>query len=182
MSTVVISVKDARGATELSDKFANSSKGAITSAGAVQALFKEVAAGLRQDNWDVHVDATNPAAASGSIALTQANLGASDAVTLGGQTITCKASGAAADGTEFNKGADVTASGDNLAAAINVNAALSKYLKATNAAGTVTIAAKVKGGIGNLIVMSTTDATAFGLTQLTGGTGGPSGTPTTFTR
>jgi phage tail sheath gpL-like len=67
-----------------------------------------------------------------------------------------------------------------MAACINANTTLSPHLLASAASGVVTLTAKLKGSLGNLIVMSTSDATAFTLVQPTGGAGGPTGTAVNF--
>lgn len=127
--------------------------------------------GALQGSIDVHGDSSDPVAASGSVAITHANVTNGDTVTIGGVVITAATSG---NGTSsWTIGANATADAVAMAACINANTTLSKYVSASASTGTVTITSLVKGGIGNLIVMSTSDATAFALTQLTGGTGGP---------
>lgn len=114
--------------------------------------------------------AVDAAKASGSIAITHANLGAGDTVTVLGQAYTARASGAVAN--EFNIGADAAADAVNLAAALNANTGFAQTLVATASSGTVTITARAPGVIGNkLLQMATSDATAFALTQLSGGAG-----------
>jgi phage tail sheath gpL-like len=136
-------------------------------------LAEMIAAGhITGDTVDLHTSASNLVAAAGAIAPTQANVDDGDTVTIGGVVLTAKASGA--NGTsQFNKGANLAATCTNLADCINANTTLSKHLVASAGATSVAITARLKGSIGNLIVMATSDATAFALTQLTGGTGGP---------
>ena len=128
---------------------------------------------------DVAYSTTSPVAAAGSIAVTQANVDADDTVTIGGVTLTAKASGANGT-TQFNKGANLAATCTNLAACINANTTLNKVLTAASTGTAVTVTCNQKGVVGNLIVMSTSDATAFGLTQLTGGAGGVNGAFTSY--
>lgn len=127
---------------------------------------------------DVAYSATNPVAASGSVAITHANVTNSDTVTIGGVVITAATSG---NGTSsWTIGADATADAVAMAACINANTTLNKVVTASAATGTVTITCNQKGLVGNFIVMSTSDATAFALTQLTGGTGGVNGAFTSY--
>lgn len=146
---------------------------------AVSKLFHAMAGGVYQGAFDVSTASAAPVAAGGSIAPTQANVDANDTVTIGGVVLTAKASGANGT-TEFNKGANLAATCTNLAACINANTTLSKHLTATASSTAVAVAAKQKGSVSNLIVMSTSDATAFALTQLTGGAGGAEEAPVTF--
>jgi len=136
-------------------------------------------AGNSGANIDVSEDNQDPVAAAGTITLTYANLDADDTVTIGGQTITAKASGALA-GVQFNKLTDATVTAALLVVAINANTALSQIFTATSVLGVVTLTCKIKGSIGNLIVMSTSDDTAYELVQMVGGTGGAGNTVTNY--
>lgn len=127
---------------------------------------------------DVAYSSANPVAASGSIAVTNANVVAGDTLTIGGVVLTAAASGNGT--TSFTIGADATATGNNIAACINANTTLNKVVSASNASGTVTVRCLQKGLVGNLIVISTSKSTAFALTQLAGGTGGVDGAFTSY--
>jgi len=142
-------------------------------------LLTACAGGVRTASIDAYTDTTAPVAASGTATITYASLAADDTIVIGGVTLTCKASGATA-GTEFNKQTDATTSATNLATAINANTTLKEHVVATAAAGVVTVKAKVKGTLGNLLVMSTSNSDGITLVQLTGGTGGAHGTATTY--
>lgn len=144
-------------------------------------ILKAFASGAKLINMDVTVSSSNPVAASGSIVLSYSDIDADDTVTIGGVTLTAKASGANGT-TQFNKQTSATVTAENLATCINANTTLNKHVVASAATGTVTVTAKMKGSIGNLIVMSTSDATAFALTQMASGTGGPEGTAVTFAK
>jgi phage tail sheath gpL-like len=127
---------------------------------------------------DVAYSSTDPVAASGSVAITHANVTNGDTVTIGGVVITAATSG---NGTSsWTIGASASADATAMAACINANTTLNKVVTASASSGTVTIACNQKGLIGNFIVMSTSDATAFALTQLTGGTGGVNGAFTSY--
>lgn len=97
------------------------------------------------------VDKGDGTAATGTVACTQASAVAGDTFTLAGVTFTVAASPSSRpDLGEFAAGADDTAMGDNLAAAINAHPALKGMLTAANAAGTVTWTLADKGVQGNL--------------------------------
>lgn len=169
-STVVVTVKLEQSQTHSQQRYQHSGK-PKEQAKALSQLFKDMASGIQPAYVDVQTSAAAPVAASGSIAVTYANVDANDTVTIGGVVLTAKASGA--DGTtQFNKQIDATVTAENLAACINANTTLSKHLTASAATGTVTVTAKQKGSFGNLIVMSTSDGTAFDLTQMANGAGG----------
>jgi phage tail sheath gpL-like len=98
-----------------------------------------------------------------AIAITHANLTAADTVTIGGVTITARASGAVAN--EFNIGADATADAVALAAAINASTSLAGIVTASASSGTVTLTYTCDARLATNIRLATSDATAFGLTQ-----------------
>lgn len=79
---------------------------------------------------------------------------AAETCAIGGVTFTARASGAT--GNEFNIGADATATGAALAAAINASATalIAREITASAAAGVVTISASVPGARGNMIAIT----------------------------
>jgi phage tail sheath gpL-like len=138
-------------------------------------LAEMIAAGhLTGDTVDLHTSASNLVAASGTVGCVLANVDANDTVTIGGVTLTAKASGANGT-TEFNAETSNTVMATNLKNCINANTTLSKHLLATSSSGTVTVTARLKGSIGNLITLASSDADGLVVsgTALTGGTGGP---------
>lgn len=86
------------------------------------------------------------------------------------------ANGAAVANNQFDFGGTNTQTGAALAAAINASttALLSGVVEATNAAGAVTISAKLKGKVGNHITIATGNGTRLAITgsvsRLAGGT------------
>lgn len=142
------------------------------------ALVKGLASGTKRGSVNVQVSATDPVAAAGTVTITHANVTNADTVTIGGVVITAATSGNGT--TSWTIGADATADAAAFAACVNANTTLSKHVLASSALGVLTLTVKLKGSIGNLIVMSTSDATAFALVQLAGGTGGPEGTATVY--
>jgi hypothetical protein len=105
------------------------------------------------------------ARATASILITHANVTAADTVTIGGIVFTAVASGAT--GNQFNIGADATADAVNLAAAINANAVLAgRIVAASQGAGVLLLTfAGIDPATAPLILLATSDATAFTLTQ-----------------
>lgn len=105
--------------------------------------------------------------AAGSIACTQLNAAGNYVRwTYGALTVTLT------EGTDFAAGASDTTCATNLAAAINAHDLLSGLYTATSSTGTVTVTAKLPTQLIEDVAMSTDDATAFALTQVTGGTEG----------
>jgi phage tail sheath gpL-like len=136
---------------------------------ALSTLLDAIASGAVDGKVEVAMGAV--AAASAAIAVTYANVDADDTVTIGGVTLTAKASGANGT-TQFNKETDAATTAENLADCINANTTLSSQVTAVAATGTVSLTAIHEGAEGNLIVLSTSDGTAFGLTQFSGGSDG----------
>jgi hypothetical protein len=89
--------------------------------------------------------------------------------TYGGQTITLT-EGASTDG--FARGASDTTCGAALATAINAHKVLGRLYTAAADTGTVTLTPKIPTQLYHDVALSTDDATAFVLTQATGGTEG----------
>lgn len=105
--------------------------------------------------------------ATGNIACTQANASGNYVrFTYGALTITLT------EGTDFARGASNTTCAANLAAAINAHAVLGSIYTALGAVGDCGLTAKLPTALIQDIAISTDDATAFGLTQLTGATEG----------
>lgn len=112
-------------------------------------------------------------AGTGTIVCTQANATAGDTVTIGSTVFTVRASPSTdVKLGEFAPGADDTACGDNLAAAINAHPDMKGYLTAANVTGTVTATFVDKGLHANLLNLATSDATAFAVTSPTNGAEG----------
>lgn len=99
-----------------------------------------------------------------TIAITHANLAADDTVTIGSETFTAKASGASGN-NEFNIGASATADGDALIAKINAHPNLLGIVSASNASGTITLTYACNPRLALHIRLSTSDATAYTVTQ-----------------
>lgn len=122
----------------------------------------------------VHVfqDQGDGTQATGSIVCVRANA-AGDTVTINGVVFTeaTSPSANAIDG-QFARGASDTTCAASLAAAINAHPRLKGALTASPSTDTITLTASDKGTHGNLFVMSTSDATAFTLTQFASGAKG----------
>ena len=154
---------------------------AKTAALKLSKYFEALASGTENSAASIQIseEVDAPVAATGTIAITHANVSDADTVTIGGVVITAKTS-ASDDTVEWTIGANATADGAALAATINKNLTLSRIMTASAASGTVTLTMKVKGMIGNCIVMSTSDATAFTLTAFASGAGGACNTVSTY--
>lgn len=143
-----------------------------------------IQAGRLPGKIELSASADNPVAATGTFTLVSAV--ATDAVTVGKTVFTFTSTPSVSTGTAQDvevDGADDTADAAALAAAINANAATSAYCYATSSLGVVTITCRLPGVIGNLINISSADATitASG-TYLSGGTGGSGSLGTTLTQ
>lgn len=121
------------------------------------------------------VEATAAAFATATATITHANLTDGDTIVVGGVTFTAKAAGAT--GNQFNIGADATADAAALVVAFNASATnnIAQFVTASSALGVVTFTARLPGAIGNLITLTTNDATAFTLSAAVLG-GGSTGT------
>jgi hypothetical protein len=143
-------------------------------------IIKGIKSGSILGSVDVHYVAASPVAASATVTLTYANIDADDTVTVANTVLTAKASGANGT-TQFNKETDATVTATNLAACINANTTLNKFVSASSAAGVVTITSLVKGVVGNGLALATSDATAFALVAFASGAGGQNGAPVSYT-
>jgi phage tail sheath gpL-like len=145
-------------------------------------LLQGLASGNVIGSVDVQRSSSDPVAATGTLTITNASVAANDTVTIGGIVLTAKSSGAS--GAQFNIGADATATGDNLVAAIAAHATLGKVLTAANAAGTVTVTCNEKGLVGNLIGLASSNGTgiAVSASTLASGAGGAQGAAVTYGR
>lgn len=176
MATLTLNIKTARDTTEY--KKAGQTNVNINR---IQTLLKGIESGAMQGSIDIHASSTDPVAATSTITITHANVANADTTTILGQVITAATSGNGT--TSWTIGADATADGVAMAACINANTTLSKYVTATAAAGVVTLTAVQKGSIGNVFATSTTSkGTAFAFVQWASGTGGPESAPENFAR
>ena len=139
-----------------------------------------MANGARRGTILAHTAAADAAAASAVI--TCAAVDADDTVTIADIVLTAKASPSGE--AQFDQSGSNTADGASLASVINAHSVLGRLLTASNASGAVTITCKVKGQIGNLITVATSNGTRLAITgsatALTGGTGGPQGAATSY--
>jgi hypothetical protein len=104
---------------------------------------------------------------AGNIACTRANA-ANDTITFtyGARTVVLT------EGVDFLRGASDTTCAANLAAAINAHVVLGADFLAAGTVGDCAVTARVPTALLQDFAISTSDATAFTLTQLTGGTEG----------
>jgi hypothetical protein len=116
------------------------------------------------------IDESTPYAATGAVAFTQASLTAGDKVFINGAALTAVAGSAVAANGEFSKDTSNTAVGDSFVLALAAYPPVKDLVTGVNSSGTVTLAAKTKGAVGNSIKMSEVDASGgIALTQFSGG-------------
>jgi phage tail sheath gpL-like len=125
-------------------------------------------AGSRRGLVAMEMENNGGTAAVWTIACTRANA-SGDTVTIAGVVLT--------EAVDFLRGADDTATGANLAAAINANATAKKefynlFASVASVTGTITLTARIKGTSGRMITIATGDATAFAITNTVTGANG----------
>lgn len=130
--------------------------------------FRSLAGGSNRALVACAMENNGGTAATWTVACTRANA-AGNYLTVAGVTFT--------EGTDFVRGADDTATGANLAAAINANITAKKELynvftSVASVTGTITFIARIKGTSGRMITFATDDATAFAITNTVTGANG----------
>lgn len=149
-------------------------------------LLKGLASGALQGTIELQDSSTDPVAASQTITCDQSAATADDTVDILGVTLTAKASGASTD--EFNIGSTDAEMATNLAAAINAQTTLAKYVSASASAAVVTVTLLMKGSLGNYLVASSAtvnSGTPFAFSNsgsFASGTGGPEDASTSIGR
>jgi phage tail sheath gpL-like len=177
MTTLAISLRSELSQQGLIDRYKLGSGNVREQCVALSDLFRSIAGGITAASFVVNTSATNPVEATATITLNNCT---TDTVTIG--TVTLTGSAAPANQNEFDtSGGSNTLDAAALATCINAHTTLSTFLTASSANAVVTITAKVPGVIGNQIPLSETGATitvsgAF----FTGGTGGATGTATSY--
>lgn len=168
--TIVVVGDDNLPAQTVADRHAGKYDNPTRSIELIRDYLARVSSGLAPGKVLLFQDKGDGTQAAGVIACTQANAQAGDNVTIAGYVFTVRASPSSeASLGEFAVGASDTTMAANLATAINAHPALKGLLTAAGAVGDCNLTAVDKGLFGNLIRMSTSDATAFGLTQFTSG-------------
>lgn len=172
IATVVIVLDDNAPPVSIDEKFIGEWHNPTEGVELIRQLLERVNSGLQPGKVHVFLDKGDGTVAAGNVACTRANA-AGDTVTIAGIVFTETTSPSSNPlDAQFARGASDTACAANLAAAINAHPALKGMLSAAGAVGDCVVTALDKGLFGNLIVMSTSDATAFGLTQFTSGAKG----------
>ena len=97
--------------------------------------------------------------------ITHANVTNGDTLTVAGNVFTWVA--AAANENQITIGASATADGDALVAALAAHSVVSSFITGVNTVGTVVFTSRLPGYIGKTMLLATSDATAFALTQPT---------------
>lgn len=174
--TLVLALRiEGRAAVDLKNQIASSALNTAAAADRYALKLVEVArrelkacaGGVRQGNLYATVLDSTAALSAGVVACTQANAAANYVrFTYGGIAITLT------EGVDFARGGSDTACAAALAAAINAHPILGKLFTAAGDVGDCDITSKLPTSLMHDWALSTDDATAFGLTQLTGGTEG----------
>lgn len=118
----------------------------------------------------IQSSSSDPVAATATATITYADIADNDTIVILGVTLTCVVGTPTAN--QFKKETDATVTAANLAAAINANATLAKYVTASSALGVVTLTVNMLGALGNFLAAITKTGTGIALVQWTGGTGG----------
>jgi len=180
MATVSLVIKTAKDPNE----FKKSGQG-NANLNKVQNLIKGMELGSELGSVAVHASSSDPAYATGTITLASAV--ATNTVTIGKTVFTFTSTPTSNTATAVDvevDGADDTADAAALAAAINANTlGAATIVSATSALGVVTLRALVSGVTGNYIALAKSGApiTVSGA-YLSGGAGGPAGSPEIFGR
>lgn len=175
-SSLSLTIKSLRSQDDLLDRVTK--PGPKELAKALESYFRALGSGLESASVDVQSSSAAPVAASATLTLTSAV--ATDAITIGGVTLTASSTPANENQWEID-GADDTADAASLAAAINAHSVLSKVVSASSELEVVTVTCLVKGVIGNQIPISSADATIVASGSfLSGGTGGAQGSARSY--
>lgn len=142
-------------------------------------FFKNLSSLNERGVVQVQTGSLAPVAASGTLTLVSAI--ATDAITIGATTLTASSTPANENQWEID-GASDALDAESLKAAINAHSVLSLIVTATRSDNIVTVTAKQKGNDGNLIPLTSADATitASGTGFLAGGTGGSDDAGSTY--
>ena len=146
-------------------------------------LLKALAGGATLGSVDVQVSATDPVKASGTLTCVYATLAdTTSTVVISGQTLTC-VTGTPSGYTQFKKETDLATTITNLAAAINGNTTLNKFLSAAvTATGVVTLTSPVAGVLGNQITLVGGTGATASAARLADGAGGAAAAAVAFGR
>ena len=156
---------------------------------ALEHLFSRLKSGQEKGKFTIQTSASAPVRATGTIGGAYATLTSGDKVTIGGTDIACVTTGTPTS-AQFLKVTNLYTTMTNLAAAINANTTLNKFVYATVAGngtttGTVTVTCLVPGVIGNLVTTAVTvnsSGLTIGAATLTTGAGGMETVPVSFSR
>jgi len=177
MSSLVITIKTAR--ADVAD-FAQDSSCDIEGLQGLRNLLDAAVGSHEPLVADLQYSTTDPVAASAT--LTLASVPADDTAVIAGVTLTAKASPDPEEPSEWSQAGSDTVDAASLAACINAHTTLNKLVRATSAAGVVTVTCLVKGLIGNHLTITEggDSITATGSGLLTGGTGGATSVAKTY--
>jgi hypothetical protein len=136
----------------------------------VARYFEALSSGTTLEPASVQVANSEASGVAASVTITFTSTGpvAAQSGSIGGKTLLAKASGAVAANGEFDTGSSAGATAASFVLAVN---AFIPQLVATRVSGVVTVAAREKGVLGNLItaLVGTLANTTFSATALAGG-------------
>lgn len=180
MSSLVVTIKSARTGLDLADRFNRPSSHPRAQVRQLIAHLEGAEGGCENISFDIQTGAADPVAASGTATLTYASIAAADTVTVAGVVLTCVTG--APSGAQWQKVTDGPTTAANLAALINSNATTSSYVYAVASGSVVTVKCLVKGPIGNLVTLASSNGVGVAVSGavLAGGAGGGLVAPTTY--
>lgn len=132
-------------------------------------FIRAIASGNQNAELTVHMGAVK---AAGTITVTSTGPTNSQTMTVCGQTLTAKTSGAVPADGEFNISATPATVATGIAAAINAVVALQSICTATAALGVVTVTAIDPGAMGNGLVQANVNLSNTTVVSFTGGSNG----------
>ena len=177
MSSVVLTISSPLTKAHLDQKLAHAGKDKVGAQACLQ-FIRDLLSGTQVGVIDVQTSEDSPASASGTFTLV--SVIATDALTIGSQTFTFTSTPISQNDVEVD-GAGDAADAAALVAAINAHTVTGKVVRATSAAGVVTVTALQKGRVGNKIPISDADTTiTTSAAFLAGGTGGAESVATTY--
>lgn len=176
-ASLVLELKTESTSANLAERFERDANDGQGLALELSEYFRRLSSGLERGRLSIYRSDVAPVKAAATFTLD--TVIATDAVAIGGTTLTCVASGATA--AQFNLGEDDDETAANLALAINANTTLNKLVSATSAAAVVTVTALQAGLLGSQITFTSADSTIVAsAARLAGGAGGAQTAAVTF--
>lgn len=147
---------------------------------ALRNFIQRIESGALATSYTAQTSTSAPVNASGTFTLTYASISNNDTCIIGKTTLTCVTG--TPSGAQFKKETDATVTAANLAALINANTTLNKYVSATSALGVVTITCLTPGVLGNQIALTGSTGIVASATYMASGAGGAETVAVTYHR